>query len=145
MDYTWGLYGDLKYLNGKIRIGFQRRSANKNDKFLYENGLYYAYCDDPAGLTQWKDAFGKEFETPMWNSELIKIAEPGDWVNTTQKDKVRINGGFDFTVTNAGDEHFLRKMLIFRMLKLESTLFGKMAFLLVACKGLLLWVKMITF
>lgn len=106
-QFNWGLYGEIKYLNGKIRIGFQRRSNNGNDKFLYQNGIYYAYSDDPSGLTQWKDFKGQEFTRPLADADKIKIAEPGDWVQTTQKDKVYIVGGFDFTVTAAGDEHFV--------------------------------------
>ncbi|MCV9386664.1 BNR-4 repeat-containing protein [Reichenbachiella ulvae] len=104
---NWGLYGDYKYVNGKIRIGFQKRSSIRNDKYLYQNGIYYAYSDDPEGKTQWKDFQGTNFSSPLADAELIKIAEPGDFVQTTQKDKVFIVSGFDFTVTDAGDEHFV--------------------------------------
>ncbi|RXP59366.1 T9SS C-terminal target domain-containing protein [Lutibacter sp. HS1-25] len=105
--FNWGLYGDFKYLNGKLRIGFQRRYGDRNDKYLYQNGIYYAYTDDPNGLTQWKDYKGVGFTRPIANADLIKIAEPGDFVATTQKDMVYIIGGFDFTVTARGDEHFV--------------------------------------
>ena len=107
LDYNWGLYGDFKYENGKIRIGFQRRSKNPNDKYLYQNGVYYAYSDDPTGESQWKDYKGNPISMPLLDADDVKIAEPGDFVQTTQKNKVRITGGNDFTVTAAGDEHFI--------------------------------------
>ncbi len=106
-QYNWGLYGDFKYLDGKIRIGFQRRSNNGKDKYLYQNGIYYAYSDDPTGKSKWKDHKGSGITFPLADADEIKIAEPGDWVATTQKDKVYMVGGFDFTITEAGDEHFV--------------------------------------
>jgi hypothetical protein len=109
-EYNWNPYGDFKWLNGKLRIGFQRRSNDGNDKFLYQNGVYYAYSDDPTGVNQWKDPWGKPLKTPIAEADLVKIAEPGDWVETTQKDKVHIVAGFDFTVTDAGDEHFVSQV-----------------------------------
>ena len=105
--YNYGLYGDLKYLNGKIRVGFQRRSSNKTDKFEYQDGVYYAYSDDPTGLTQWKDHKGTGFTRPLGDAELIKVAEPGDFVQATLKDKVYIVGGFDYTITDNEDVHFV--------------------------------------
>lgn len=108
--YNWGLYGDIKYLNGKIQIGFQQRANINNDKYLYQNGFYYAYSDDPNGLTQWKDHEGTEFTRPLAVSDLIKISEPGDLVATTQVDMVRMVEGFDWTVTDNGDIHFIGKV-----------------------------------
>ena len=105
--YNWGLYGDIKYLHGKIRVGFQQRANIKNDKYLYQNGFYYAYSDDPSGLNQWKNHEGTGFSRPMSNSDLIKISEPGDLVATTEKDKVYMVGGFDWTVTENDDIHFI--------------------------------------
>jgi hypothetical protein len=108
--YNWGLYGDFKYLAGKIRIAFQRRLKNLNDKYLYQNGIYYAYSNDPKGVEQWKDANGKDISIPLSKSELIQIAEPGDWAKTKKKDHVSIVHGFDFTVTDKGDEHFISQV-----------------------------------
>ncbi|WP_168796634.1 BNR-4 repeat-containing protein [Cognatitamlana onchidii] len=108
--YNWGLYGDIKYVNGKIRIGFQQRANIKNDKYLYQNGFYYAYSDDPSGLTQWKDHEGTGFSRPMAVSDLIKISEPGDLVETTEKDKVYMVSGFDWTVTDNEDVHFIGRV-----------------------------------
>jgi len=41
---------------------------------------------------------------------LIKIAEPGDWAKTIKKDQVSISHGFDFIVTDRGDEHFISQV-----------------------------------
>lgn len=109
-EYNWGLYGDFKYLAGKVRIAFQRRLKNLNDKYLYQNGIYYAYSNDPKGVEQWKDANGKDISIPLSKSELIQIAEPGDWAKTKKKDQVSIVHGFDFTVTDKGDEHFISQV-----------------------------------
>jgi len=108
--YNWGLYGDIKYVNGKIRIGFQQRANLKNDKYQYQNGFYYAYSDDPSGLTQWKDHQGTGFTRPLAKSDLIKISEPGDLVATTLKNQVYMVGSFDWTVTDNEDVHFIGKV-----------------------------------
>ncbi len=108
--YNWGLYGDLKYVNGKIRIGFQRRSSNKNDKYEYQNGIYYAYSDDQNGIKNWKDHKGKAFSLPLIDADKIKVTEPGDLVKTKAKDKVYITGSFDWTVTDRGDVHIISKV-----------------------------------
>ncbi len=107
--YNWGIYGDIKYLNGKIRIGFHQRANIRDDRYLYQNGFYYAYSDDPNGLTQWKDHRGTEFVTPLVNSDLVKVSEPGDVVETTQVDKVNFNG-FGWTVTDNDDVHLVGKV-----------------------------------
>lgn len=108
--YNWGLYGDIKYLNGKIRVGFQQRKNVKTDRFKYQNGFFYAYCDDPTGKNQWKDYTGTEFSRPLAVSDKIKIGEPGDVVATTQTDMVYMVGGFDYTVTANEDVHFIAKV-----------------------------------
>ena len=110
IDYNWGLYGNMKYVNGKIRIGFQRRSANNSDKYLYQNGVYYAYSDNQSGLDDWKDHSGTPFSLPLYDADRIKVMEPGDYVQTTQEDKVYIVGNFDWTVTQNGDVHIISKV-----------------------------------
>ncbi|WP_435414376.1 BNR-4 repeat-containing protein [Polaribacter aestuariivivens] len=110
ITYNWGLYGDIKYVNGKIRIGFQRRSSNNNDKYQYQNGIYYAYSDDPSGATQWKNYQGEDISLPLLDADDIKVMEPGDYVSTTQKDKVHIVGNFDWTVTENEDIHFISRV-----------------------------------
>ena len=109
-EYNWNPYGDYKFLNGKLRIAFQRRSKNNADKYIYQNGIYYAYSDDPNGVTDWKDANGQALATPIHEADLVKIAEPGDWAKTTEKNKVHIVAGFDFAVTESGDEHFVSEV-----------------------------------
>lgn len=109
-EHNWGLYGDFKFVGDKFRIAFQRRSRNKADKYQYQNGIYYAYSNDPTGVSNWQDANGTPISIPLAKSELIKIAEPGDWVKTTKKNQVHISHGFDFTVTDQGDEHFISKI-----------------------------------
>lgn len=108
--YNWGLYGDIKYVNGKIRIGFQQRANVRDDKYQYQNGFYYAYSDDPSGLTQWKDHLGTGFTRPLAVSETIKISEPGDLVETTAVNQVYMVQGFDWTVTDNEDVHFIGRV-----------------------------------
>jgi len=107
---NWGLYGDFKFTGGKFRIAFQRRSKNTSDKYLYQNGIYYAYSEDPHGVSDWKNAYGEPIEIPLAISERVQIEEPGDWAKTQKKNHVSIVHGFDFTVTNSGDEHFVSKL-----------------------------------
>lgn len=109
-EYNWGMYGRFKYLNGKIRIGFQRRLQNTEDKYLYQNGFYYAYSDDQTGQTSWKNYKGVGFTTPLQYSDQILVYEPGDLVSTTKKDQVNMVAGFDWTVTDRGDIHIIGKV-----------------------------------
>ena len=110
IDYNWGLYGDMKYVNGKFRIGFQRRSQNNDDKYLYQNGVYYAYSDDQTAATSWKNHKGESFSLPLWDADFIKVMEPGDYVATTQANQVYIVGGFDWTVTANEDVHIISRV-----------------------------------
>ncbi|WP_394154822.1 BNR-4 repeat-containing protein [Vibrio maritimus] len=105
--YNWGLYGSMKYVDGKLRVGFQRRSSNNNDKYVYQNGFYYAYSDQPDGSSDWKDHLGQPFAIPLVDSDKIKISEPGDLVTQTSPNSVYIVHGFDWTVSDAGDVHFI--------------------------------------
>lgn len=108
--FNWGLYGSIKYVNGKIRIGFQQRSSNNNDKYRLQNGFYYAYSDNQNGQDSWKDYQGNGFNLPLLDPDKIKIAEPGDYVSTTLPNKVQIWSDFDWTVTQAGDVHFIGRV-----------------------------------
>jgi hypothetical protein len=110
ITYNWGLYGNMKYVNGKIRVGFQRRSSNNNDKYQYQNGVYYAYSDNQNGLDGWKNHKGEAFSLPLYDADFIKVMEPGDYVQTTQTNKVYIVGDFDWTVTDNGDVHIISKV-----------------------------------
>ncbi len=106
---NWGLYGNMKYINGKVRIGFQRRE-NKTDKYQYQNGIYYAYSDNQDGTNSWKTHDGNGFNLPLIDADNIKVFEPGDLVETTATDQVYIVGGFDWTVTNKGDVHIISRV-----------------------------------
>ncbi len=106
-QYNWGLYGNMKYVDGKIRVGFQRRSSNNDDKFQYQNGVYYAYSDNQDGTDSWKDHTGQGFSLPLLDADKVKVFEPGDLVETTAKNQVYIVGGFDWTVTDQGDVHMI--------------------------------------
>ena len=110
VDYNWGLYGNMKYVNGKIRVGFQRRSADNNDKYQYQNGVYYAYSDDQSGATDWKNPSDESFNLPLYDTDFVKVMEPGDYVTTTQANKVYIVSDFDWTVTDNGDVHIISKV-----------------------------------
>ncbi len=110
VNYNWGLYGTLKYVSGKFRIGFQRRSANNTDKYIYQNGVYYAYSDDQDGFTDWKNHSGTPFSLPLYDPNKIKVMEPGDYVSTTSPNKVWIVLGFDWTVTENGDVHIISEV-----------------------------------
>ena len=109
VDYNWGLYGNMKYVDGKIRIGFQRRE-NKVDKYQYQNGVYYAYSDDQSGASGWKNHQGQSFNLPLYDADFIKVMEPGDYVQTTQTDQVHIVSDFDWTVTENGDVHIISRV-----------------------------------
>lgn len=108
--YNWGLYGNMKYLNGKIRVGFQRRSSNNTDKFQYQNGVYYAYSDNQSGADSWKNHNGVPFSLPLIDADKTKVFEPGNLVETTAQNQVYIVGGFDWTVTGQGDVHIISRV-----------------------------------
>ncbi|MFY0606497.1 MAG: BNR-4 repeat-containing protein [Cyclobacteriaceae bacterium] len=105
--HDWSIYGAVKYTGGKIRIGFQRRLRNGQDKYIYQNGVYYAYSDDPTGASLWKTPSGDPMTFPLVKAEEVLVIEPGDYVETTQRNMVHIVGGFDFAVTDNGDEHIV--------------------------------------
>lgn len=107
---NWSIYGAIKYVDGKIRIGFQRRLNTGSDKFQYQNGVYYAYSDDPSGASQWKNHKGENITFPLVKAAEALVFEPGDYVATTQTSKVHIVGGFDWTVTDNGDVHIISKV-----------------------------------
>ncbi|MBC3758668.1 BNR-4 repeat-containing protein [Hyunsoonleella sp. SJ7] len=108
--HNWSIYGNIKYVDGKIRIGFQRRLNTGADKYQYQNGVYYAYSDDPTGASQWKNHKGENMTLPLVKAEEVLVYEPGDYVETTQQNKVHIVGNFDWTVTDNGDVHIISRV-----------------------------------
>ncbi|GAC12649.1 BNR-4 repeat-containing protein [Paraglaciecola chathamensis] len=109
-SYNWGLYGNMKYVNGKLRVGFQQRSNDNSDKYKYQNGVYYAYSDHPDGFGDWKNHKGEPMTWPLINSDEIKVFEPGDYISHTEANSVYIVGSFDWTVTEKGDIHIISKV-----------------------------------
>ncbi len=108
--HNWSIYGSIKYVDGKIRAGFQRRLNNGSDKYQYQNGVYYAYSDDPTGASQWKNHKGEAMTLPLVKAEEVLVYEPGDYVETTAQNKVHIVSGFDWTVTDNGDVHIISRV-----------------------------------
>ncbi|AWB65478.1 hypothetical protein C2869_03085 [Saccharobesus litoralis] len=106
-EYNWGLYGNMKYLNGKLRVGFQQRSSDNDDKYKYQNGVYYAYSDHPQGFGEWYNHKGEAMTWPLINSDEIKVFEPGDYISHQQPNSVYIVKDFDWTVTAKGDIHII--------------------------------------
>ncbi|TAP37308.1 BNR-4 repeat-containing protein [Alteromonas sp. KUL49] len=109
-EYNWGLYGNMKYVNGKLRVGFQQRSSDNTDKYLYQNGIFYAYSDHPEGFGQWFNHSGEAMTWPLVNSDEIKVLEPGDYISHEEANSVYIVGSFDWTVTAKGDIHIISKV-----------------------------------
>lgn len=109
-DYNWGLYGNMKYVNGKLRVGFQQRSGDNDDRYKYQNGIFYATSDHPEGVGEWKNHQGEPMTWPLVNSDEIKVLEPGDYIDHTEANSVYIVGSFDWTVTAKGDIHFISKV-----------------------------------
>lgn len=105
--YNWGLYGDLEYVNGKLRAGFAVRTADNNDKYTYNNGFYYAYSNDPDGATQWFNYKNESLVTPIVNPAPLFIYEQGDEVTNGGANSVYITSGANWTVTDNESVHFI--------------------------------------
>ena len=110
LPFDYGVYGEMKYANGKVRLAFQRRSNDRNDRYIYQNGIYYAYSDSQGGKSDWKNHQGQAFDLPLIDPDFIKVYEPGDLVEGTQKDSIHMVGSFDFNVTDRGDEHIIARV-----------------------------------
>lgn len=105
--YNWGLYGDMKYINGKLRVGFLKRMNYSDDKYVYNNGFHYAYTNDPAGKVDWYNYKAESFTLPLIQPEKIFFYEPGDEVTQGGANSVYISSGADFTVTDTEAVHFI--------------------------------------
>jgi hypothetical protein len=105
-DFNWGLYGDFKFLNGKMRIGFHIRKNDDQDQYKYNNGFYYAYADDPIDFTNWKNYKGENIDLPLIPPDKLFISEPGNEVTASGVNSVVLTSGADWTVTQNGSIHF---------------------------------------
>lgn len=109
--HNWGLYGDPKYLHGKLRIGFATRLGITNDRYRLNNGFHYAYSKDPSGASDWYNYRDEPIPTPLLDYRLTKISEPGDLVPDTAPNSVTMNTGADWTVTENEDIHFTSRVI----------------------------------
>ncbi len=110
-DYNWGLYGNMKYVAGKLRVGFQQRTDIKDDRYTHQNGVFYAYSDHPEGFGDWKNHKGESITWPLVNSDEIKVFEPADFITGHEDpNSVHMVTYFDWTVTERGDIHIISRV-----------------------------------
>lgn len=105
-DGKYSIYGDYKYLHGKVIAGYSIRyaTANSGTHPLYQlnNGLFYSEAKSPYSKDDWTDISGNSISLPVQNPNLLKVGEPcaigiGN----------RIAMGPIWTVTKNGAVHFL--------------------------------------
>lgn len=111
MEHNWGLYGDPKFLNGKLRIGFATRLGINDDRFSLNNGFHYAYSNDPSGAKDWFNYRNEPLPSPLIDYRPTKFAEPGDFVRARGANTVRMNSGADWIVTQREDLHFTNQVI----------------------------------
>ncbi|WP_016956566.1 BNR-4 repeat-containing protein [Catenovulum agarivorans] len=108
-EYNYGVYGQMKFAGGNLAVGFQQRANISNDRYIYQNGFFGAYFDSTSN--SWKNYQHETVQSPIINTDPIKIAEPGDLVTGDEKDRFSMVGGFDWNVTDRGDVHFIGKVV----------------------------------
>jgi hypothetical protein len=106
MEHNWGLYGSFNYLNDKFHIGFAIRNSKVN-KYVYNNGIYYAWSIDPVSNAEWFNIKGESLETPIVDPSKAFISEPGDQVPSSGEQSVNITSSSSWTITERGDIHFI--------------------------------------
>lgn len=106
LNYNWGLYGEFKFLNDKMHVGFAIRKSINTDKFTYNSGFYYAYAENSNNISNWKDHNGQSVATPLIDPEGIFISEPGNEVGSSGANSVNMTTGADWTITADGSIHF---------------------------------------
>ncbi len=110
---NWGLYGDVKFLNGKISVGFQRRSGNEEDKYSYQDGFYLAISKNADG-TQWQTVERKSVPSPVVNPDSLKIHDPEELLKKggpIKTNSITMSGPNDFTITERGDIHMIARVV----------------------------------
>lgn len=109
--HNWGLYGDLKFENGKLRAGFETRLAIEDDKYKYNNGFHYAYSNDPEGRGQWYTHEDKPVSLPIIDPTPLKFYESGDVFPDAEPNSLFISQGPDWTVTADDSIHFVNDIV----------------------------------
>jgi len=111
-DYNWGLYGEIKFLNDNIYMGFQRRKGLR-DKYQYQDGIFIAKASNSSG-TQWETTGGTSVASPVVNADNLKIGDPERQLPSqgrgAQQDDIVMTGPFDYTVTTDGDIHVIARV-----------------------------------
>lgn len=107
INYNWGLYGDLKYVAGKLRVGFVKRMNINNDPYVYNNGWHYAYTNDPNGKTKWYNYKGQPLSLPIVDPADLFFYEPASQVQSNGANSITISSGADWTVTDTESIHFI--------------------------------------
>lgn len=107
LSYNWGLYGDLKYVSGKLRVGFVKRMNIKDDPYVNNNGFHYAYSNDQNGKDEWYNYKNQPLSLPIIDPQGLFFYEPGDEVANNGANSVNITTGADWTVTDDESVHFI--------------------------------------
>ena len=97
----WGLYGSYGYRaeTGGWHIGFSIRSNDSGAPL--NSGFYYAFTDDPTGMTGWRTLDGQSVSIPIVDYRPLKIGEPTEF---GVGDRIPVAAGW--TVTENGSIHF---------------------------------------
>ncbi|MCV9386637.1 BNR-4 repeat-containing protein [Reichenbachiella ulvae] len=106
-EYNWGLYGDMKYINGKLRVGFAKRMNYNNDEYVYNNGMHYAYSNDQDGKVEWYNYKEQSLTLPLSSPEKLFFFEPGSLVANGGANSITMSSGTDWTVTDRESVHFI--------------------------------------
>ncbi len=117
-DGKYSIYGDYKYLNGKLIAGYSIRYAiaNSGTHPLYQlnNGFFYSEAKFPYGKNDWSDINGNSIELPVQNPNFLKVAEPcaigiGNRIAMGPIWTVTKNGAIHFlTAVSGNDVHFYK-------------------------------------
>ncbi|MGB3798336.1 MAG: BNR-4 repeat-containing protein [Lewinella sp.] len=103
----YSVYGSLQIEHGKLHAGYSIR-YKESDRYTLNSGLYYAYALPPYGAGDWYDVNDRPISTPIGKADALQVADPGADYGSTPKP--RSSSGPAFTVTEAGDIHFLTRV-----------------------------------
>ncbi|MEL7162686.1 MAG: BNR-4 repeat-containing protein, partial [Bacteroidota bacterium] len=103
----YSLYGSERFIRGRLHAGFSVRYA-QNPAYALNSGLHYAYADAPYGPDNWRDIDGNPVSIPFGAPDALRVGTPEDDHGTA--DAPRTAQGPHFTVTAAGDIHFVTRV-----------------------------------